>query len=333
MKNILTGITPSGSPHIGNYIGAIKPAILKSKETNDNYFYFLSDYHALIKCQSPELVNQYSIEVAVSWLCLGLDIDKVTFYRQSKVSQVTELAWILSCITPKGLLNRAHAYKSAVDINTSEQKDKDKNITMGLYSYPVLMAADILIFDSDIVPVGKDQVQHIEIARDIANYFNKKYKNIFSLPQAEVTSDDVLVGLDGRKMSKSYDNTIPLFSTEKVLKKRIMKIATNSLEPGEPKDHSTCSLFKIYKEFADKEEIETIKTRYKNGISWGEMKIILFEKVNSVLEQPRKKYQYYMDNLDEVEELLEKGEKKAKLLASKKIALIKDAIGLKKFSN
>jgi len=332
MKNILTGITPSGTPHIGNYIGAIKPAIEKSKSNNqNNYFYFLSDYHALVKCQDAKLVEQYSLEIAATWLALGLDTSKAFFYRQSRIEETTQLSWILTCLAPKGLLNRAHAYKALVDENISANKDKDKNITMGLFSYPILMAADILLFDTNLVPVGKDQVQHIEIARDLANYFNKTYEDILVLPEVDLACDDVLSGLDGRKMSKSYKNTIELFASEKELRKKIMKIATNSLAPGEAKDYNTCSLFKIYKEFASENEIEEIKKAYEEGIAWGEMKNILFEKINQTLSGAREKYKYFIENKHEVENILEAGEEKTRKIAKEKLDTIKYALGLRAF--
>ncbi|HBA32708.1 MAG TPA: tryptophan--tRNA ligase, partial [Gammaproteobacteria bacterium] len=252
----LTGITTTGTPHLGNYVGAIKPAIEASKNKNNQCFYFLADYHALIKCQDPALVRQSRMEIAATWLALGLDVDTSVFYRQSDIPEIQELNWILSCVAAKGLLNRAHAYKALVAENeTSGTKDPDKGITMGLFCYPVLMAADILMFNANKVPVGKDQIQHIEMTRDIAARFNHIYGEFFTLPEAQVEeSAAVLSGLDGRKMSKSYNNTIPLFAPEKKLRKLIMKIKTNSLEPGEPKDHKTCTLFQIYSAFSSSSE-------------------------------------------------------------------------------
>ena len=235
---VLTGITTSGTPHLGNYVGAIRPAIEASRREDTESFFFLADYHALIKCQDPERVKQSRLEIAATWLACGLDTDKATFYRQSDIPEISELNWLLTCVTGKGLMNRAHAYKASVDENVNNGQDPDYGVTMGLFCYPVLMAADILAFNANKVPVGRDQIQHIEMARDIAARFNHLFGQHFLLPEAVVAEDDsaILKGLDGRKMSKSYNNTIPLFDTEKKLKKGINKIVTNLLEPGEPKD-------------------------------------------------------------------------------------------------
>ena len=244
-KTVLTGITTSGTPHIGNYLGAIKPAINASQNDAFQSFFFLADYHALIKCQDPARVAQSSREIAATWLALGLDTDKATFYRQTDIPQITELSWILSCLTSKGLMNRAHAYKASVDANRDAgNPDLDDGVTMGLFSYPVLMAADILMFNADIVPVGKDQIQHIEMARDVAGRFNHAYEPLFALPEAQVEEATQLIpGLDGRKMSKSYDNTIPLFCSSDQLRKLINQIVTDIKAPGEPKDPDNSTLF------------------------------------------------------------------------------------------
>ncbi|MDD5115035.1 MAG: tryptophan--tRNA ligase, partial [Methylobacter sp.] len=273
---VLTGITTTGTPHLGNYVGAIRPAIAASKNANTSPFYFLADYHALIKCQEPERVRQSSLEIAATWLALGLDTSNAVFYRQSDVPEIMELTWMLTCVTAKGLMNRAHAYKAAVaenEENSDAGNDPDKGINMGLFSYPILMAADILMFNANKVPVGKDQIQHIEMARDIAARFNHIYGEHFALPEAVVDENGAtLAGLDGRKMSKSYNNTIPLFEPEKKLRKLINKIKTNSLEPGEPKETEGCTLFSIYQAFATPVEVAEIRRRYAEGIAWGEMK-------------------------------------------------------------
>src|SRR5690554_1692033 len=253
---VLTGITTTGIPHLGNYAGAIRPAIESSNTGNAESFFFLADYHALIKCQEPERVHESALAVAATWLASGLDPDKVVFYRQSDIPEVAELSWILSCVAAKGLMNRAHAYKAVVQENVeANAADPDKGVTMGLFSYPVLMAADILMFNATHVPVGKDQLQHLEMTRDIGQRFNHLFGETFVMPEAVVDeSTMVLKGLDGRKMSKSYNNTIPLFESETKLRKLIMKIKTNSLEPGEPKDPDTCTLFGIYSAFAKPDE-------------------------------------------------------------------------------
>lgn len=328
-KTVLTGITTSGTPHLGNYIGAIKPAIEASKDERANSYLFLADYHALIKCQDPKRVQQSTLEVAATWLALGLDTDNVTFYRQSDIPEITELNWLLNCVCAKGLLNRAHAYKAMVDINTEQGNDPDKAITMGLFNYPVLMAADILMFNGSHVPVGKDQIQHIEMARDMAGRFNHLYGEHFVLPEAVVSEDSaVLEGLDGRKMSKSYDNTIPLFLPEKQFRKAIMKIVTNSLEPGEPKDPDTSTVFSIYKAFATPEQTQAMRQAYENGIAWGEAKQVLFELLNAELAEPREKYMALMDNPSEVESALQQGAQCAREYASSFMGQLRKAVGI-----
>jgi len=255
-KRILTGITTTGTPHIGNYIGAIRPAVELSSN-NDESFFFLADYHSIIKNQDSLSIKESVKDIALAWLSCGLDPKKTCFYRQSDVPEIMELTWILNCVTAKGLMNRAHAYKAATALNDN---DPDKGITMGLFSYPVLMAADILMFDSTHVPVGSDQMQHLEMTRDIAARFNHLYKPLFTLPEPIIDNDEKVVpGLDGRKMSKSYNNVIPLLGSDKKLKKSIMKIVTNSLEPGEPKNPNDCTLFELYKYFANADEINEFK--------------------------------------------------------------------------
>jgi tryptophanyl-tRNA synthetase len=328
-QRVLTGITPSGTPHLGNYVGAIRPAIEASRLEEVESFYFLADYHALIKSQDPESVRQSSKEVAATWLALGLDTERSLFYRQSDIPEIPELTWILNCSAAKGLMNRAHAYKAAVQVNEDKSEDPDFGITMGLFSYPVLMAADILMFNSHKIPVGRDQIQHVEMARDIAQRFNHNYADLFTLPQAQIDdSVAVLLGLDGRKMSKSYGNTIPLFDTEKKLRKAINKILTNLQEPGEPKDPKSSTVFHIWEAFADSEQTENMKQRFAEGISWGDAKKALFELVNSELAAPRERYNELMANPDYIEAELLKGAERAREQSSQLIGKVRAAVGL-----
>ena len=331
---VLTGITTTGTPHLGNYVGAIRPAIAASKDQNVKPFYFLADYHALIKCQEPDRVKRSSLEIAATWLALGLDTDNAVFYRQSDVPEIMELTWILTCVTGKGLMNRAHAYKAAVaDNEQGGENDPDKGITMGLFSYPILMAADILMFNAAKIPVGRDQVQHIEMARDIAGRFNHAYGNHFVLPEAVLDENcATLLGLDGRKMSKSYDNTIPLFEPEKKLRKLINKIKTNSLEPGEPKDPETCTLFSIYQSFANAEEVAQIRQRYAEGIGWGEMKQVLFEHINAQVAPARERYDALMEQPDHIEQQLQEGASKARAISVPFIKTLRQAVGINRIS-
>ncbi len=332
MKNadFLTGITTSGTPHLGNFVGAIRPAVKTSKDKNLMSYYFLADLHSLIKCQNPERVKKSTLEIAAAWIALGLDTDNCVFYRQSDIPEIPELTWILTCITSKGLMNRAHAYKANIDENKNAgNKEMDQNISMGLFSYPILMAADILMFNAKNVPVGKDQIQHLEMTRDIAHKFNHQYKDMFTYPQVVVDeSSSVLSGLDGRKMSKSYNNTIPLFDTEKRLRKLIMKIKTNSQEPDEPKDYNKCTLFSIFEAFATKKEVETMKKRYTQGIAWGKMKQELFEYINEILEKPRAQYNELISSPGDIENILIKGKEKAREYSAPFLSKIKKAVGI-----
>jgi tryptophanyl-tRNA synthetase len=328
---VLTGITTTGTPHLGNYVGAIRPAIAASSNPEVDSFYFLADYHSIIKCQDPRRVNRSSLEVAATWIALGLDTERSIFYRQSDIPEILELTWILSCVTAKGLMNRAHAYKAAVAENDAGgSKDPDKGITMGLFCYPILMAADILMFKANRVPVGKDQIQHLEMARDIAARFNHLYGSIFVLPEVEINARAaVLSGLDGRKMSKSYNNTIPLFAPEKKLRQLIMKITTNSLPPEVPKDPETCTLFQIYQAFANAEETAALRRRYANGIGWGEMKQMLFAYLNAHLAEPRQRYADLIGNPDHVERLLVRGAEKARAHSRPFLDEIRRAVGIR----
>ena len=337
-KRILTGITPTGIPHLGNYVGAIRPAIRSIQNSDDEAFFFLPDYHGIVKCYDPTIIHASSKANAATWIACGLDPERVTFYRQSDVPEIAELAWILNCSCPKGLMNRAHAYKAAVDANIEkEDVDADQGITMGLFDYPVLMAADILMFNATHVPVGRDQVQHIEMARDIAGTFNHKYKPLFTLPSAVVDEDiPLLTGLDGRKMSKSYGNTIPLFgdgnpqvSPEKQMEKAIMKIVTNSQLPDEPKDADNSAIFEIYKAFATPDEIAAMREQFATGIGWGDAKQALFEKINDEIAPFRARYEELMANPKELEEILQMGAQKARRHSRKQLDKTRRAIGIR----
>ncbi len=334
-KIVLTGITTSGTPHLGNLVGAIRPAIESSNKDSTSSFLFLADYHSLIKSQDPVLTHNSSFEIAAAWLACGLRPETVTFYRQSDVPEIMELAWILSCITAKGLMNRAHAYKAAIGSNQEQGiSDLDKGIFMGLFNYPILMAADILAFNADEVPVGGDQKQHLEMTRDIAARFNHLYGEIFTLPKALISEDTgVLPGVDGQKMSKSYNNTIPIFTEEKALLKMVRKIKTNSLEPGVPKDPDTCSVFKLYKAFASKSETEDLELRYRAGIGWGDAKNILFERLNADLRPLRENYKEIIDDRAKLETTLKEGAIKARGIASKLIEDVRHAVGIQSFVN
>ena len=326
-KRILTGITTTGTPHIGNYLGAIKPSLNLATE-NPESFFFLADYHALIKNKDSQNIKESVKNVALAWLSSGLDTDRSYFYRQSDIKEVTELSWILSTITAKGLMNRAHAYKAATAENKS---DEDKGINMGLFSYPILMATDILIFNSTHVPVGADQLQHLEMTRDIAQRFNHLYKSIFNIPEAIVQEDGKVVpGLDGKKMSKSYNNIIPLLSDEKTLKKSIAKIVTNSLEPGEPKETENCTVFNLFSHFASRQEQEEFKAAYKDGISWGDAKNKLFEAVNSELSPIRERFNELSKDNNLVNDLLDAGAKKVKPLAQDMLGEVRELVGISK---
>ena len=332
-QRVLTGITTTGTPHLGNYVGAIRPAIQASLDPSQDSFFFLADYHALIKCQDPGLVQQSSKEIAATWLALGLDTDKAVFYRQSDIPEITELTWVLCCNAAKGLMNRAHAYKAAVQANEEAGEDPDYGITMGLFSYPVLMAADILMFNAEKIPVGRDQIQHVEMARDIAQRFNHNFANVFTLPEAVVGEDvSVLQGLDGRKMSKSYNNTIPLFQTEKQLKKSINKIKTNLLEPGEPKDPDDSTVFQVWAAFASSEETARMRGDFDNGIAWGEAKKQLFELVNGELAHARENYNRVMEDPGYIESTLQKGAERAREHSASLLRKVREAVGISRIS-
>lgn len=328
-QRVLTGITTTGTPHLGNYVGAIRPAVAASRDHSVESYFFLADYHALIKCQDPDLVRQSSKEIAATWLALGLDTEHAVFYRQSDITEIPELAWILGCNAAKGLMNRAHAYKAAVAANEEAGEDPDFAVTMGLFSYPVLMAADILMFNANQVPVGRDQIQHIEMARDIASRFNHNFESVFTLPEAVVADDGaVLQGLDGRKMSKSYNNTIPLFQTEKQLRKSINKIKTNLLEPGEPKDPDDSTVFQLWAAFATPQQTLDMREAFAAGIAWGEAKKQLFELINEELAPARERYMQLMEQPDEIEAVLQRGAERARVESRKLMGRIRNAVGI-----
>ena len=327
----LTGITTTGTPHIGNYVGAIRPGIEASRDLSMKHFYFLADYHSLAKNEDPDRIGRSTLEIAAAWLALGLNTEHAYFYRQSDIPEIPELTWILHGMTAKGLMNRAHSYKAAVQANADGgANDPDKGVTMALYSYPILMAADILMFRSTRVPVGQDQKQHVEMARDIAQRFNHHYGEIFVLPEAVIGENTaVLKGLDGRKMSKSYNNTIPLFAEEKRLRKLIMKIKTDSLEPGEPKEPADSTLYDIYRAFATPAETAAIERRYAEGIAWGEMKEVLFEYINEHIKPARDEYRRLIADPAVVEAELVKGAERARALAAPYLAEIRAAVGIR----
>jgi tryptophanyl-tRNA synthetase len=328
-KISLTGIKPTGTPHLGNYLGAIQPGIELSASYRS--FYFIADYHALNSIRDPRILRTYSYEVAAAWLACGLDPEKVTFYRQSRVPETFELATMLSCFTPKGLMNRAHAYKACLARNQEAGKDPDDGVNIGLYTYPVLMAADILLFDADVVPVGKDQFQHVEMAADIAQAFNFNYEGEhLRVPEPLYRAEShTVVGLDGQKMSKSYNNTISLFAPSKQLRSTIMKIVTNSQSVEEPKDPDTCSIFALYKLFGTPDETAALRERYlAGGMGWGHAKQALYEKLESVISPIREKYEALMADPSVIDRLLNQGAEKARALAANKLVTLRKVVGV-----
>jgi tryptophanyl-tRNA synthetase len=332
---ILTGITTTGTPHLGNYAGAIRPAIVASRQSDADSFYFLADYHALIKCDDPLRIQRSRLEIAATWLAAGLDVDRVTFYRQSDIPEIPELTWLLTCVAAKGLLNRAHAYKASVDKNVETGDDPDAGITMGLYSYPVLMAADILMFNAHQVPVGRDQIQHVEMARDIGQRFNHLFgngKEFFVMPEALIEeSVATLPGLDGRKMSKSYDNTIPLFSSGKEMKDAISRIVTDSRLPGEAKDPDNSHLFTLYQAFASKEQSAEFRADLLQGLGWGDAKQRLFQLLDSELGEARENYHRLIERPADLEDILLAGAEKARRTATPFLGELREAVGLRSF--
>ncbi len=326
----LTGITTTGTPHLGNFVGSIRPSVAASLKHGVQSFYFLADYHALIKCEDPVRIQRSTLEIAASWLAAGLDPQRVMFYRQSDIPEIPELTWLLTCVTGKGLLNRAHAYKAAQDKNAAAGREGDDGVTAGLFMYPVLMGADILMFKAHKVPVGRDQVQHIEMARDMGASFNHLYGEHFVLPEA-VIDDNVatLPGLDGRKMSKSYDNTIPLFSSREQLKKLIGGILTDSRAPGEPKETEGSALFQIYQAFATEEETTALRKAYTDGIAWGDAKQVLFERVDQVVAPMREQYEALIADPARIEATLLAGAERARQVATPFLRELRAAVGLR----
>ena len=331
---VLTGITTSGTPHLGNYAGAIRPAIAASHAPGVESFYFLADYHALIKVIDPARVQRSTLEIAATWLACGLEPDKVWFYRQSDIPEIPELTWLLTCVAGKGLLNRAHAYKAAVDQNRAQGEDDDAAISAGLFMYPVLMAADILLFNANQVPVGRDQVQHIEMARDFGQRFNHLYGEHFTLPEAVIEAQvATLPGLDGRKMSKSYDNTIPLFAPRATLKKLIASIVTDSRAPGEAKNADTSNVFSLYRAFASSEETAAMRAAFDDGIGWGDAKQALFARIDAELAPLREKYEMLIAKPAEIEAILRDGAQRLRAKHATPLLLqLREAVGLRDLS-
>jgi len=329
---VLTGITTSGTPHLGNYAGAIRPAITASTQSGTDAFYFMADYHALIKCDDPARVARSRLEIAATWLAGGLDPERVTFYRQSDIPEIPELCWLLTCVTAKGLMNRAHAYKASVDQNTAKGVDPDDGINMGLFSYPILMAADILMFNAHKVPVGRDQIQHLEMARDIAQRFNHLYgRDYFVLPEVVIEEEvATLPGLDGRKMSKSYNNTIPLFEGgAAALRAAVMRIVTDSRQPGESKDAEASHLYTIYRAFATPAESAAFRAQLEGGMGWGDAKQALCDRLERDLAPMRERYQELMANPGRIEDILQAGAQKARKLAVPFMEELRQAVGLR----
>ncbi len=329
----LTGITTTGTPHLGNFVGSIRPSVEASRRPGVQSFYFLANYHALIKCEDPARIQRSTLEIAASWLAAGLDPAHVVFYRQSDIPEIPELNWLLSCVTGKGLLNRAHAYKASQDKNQAAGREADDGVTAGLFMYPVLMAADILMFKAHKVPVGRDQVQHIEMARDIAASFNHLYGEHFVAPEAAIDEHvATLPGLDGRKMSKSYDNTIPLFAPREQLRRLIQGMLTDSRAPGEPKDTEGSALFQIYQAFATEAETAALRQRFAEGIAWGDAKQVLFERVDAVVAPMRERYEHLMAHPAEIEETLLAGAERARAVATPFLRELRAAVGLRSLS-
>ncbi len=335
---VLTGITTTGTPHLGNYVGAIRPAVAASRQPGVESFFFLADYHALIKCDEPARIERSRLEIAATWLAAGLDPQRVFFYRQSDIPEIPELTWLLTCVTPKGLMNRAHAYKAAADANLEAGEDVDAGVTMGLFSYPILMAADILMFNAHQVPVGRDQVQHLEMARDIAARFNHLFgagREHFVLP--EVVIDEqvaTLPGLDGRKMSKSYDNTIPLFDGgSKGLQAALARVVTDSKLPGEPKDPDSAHLVTIYEAFADAAERAQFRGDLKAGLGWGDAKQRVFERLERDIAPMRARYEELIAHPARIEDTLMEGARKARAIAAPFLLQLREAVGLRRMTS
>ena len=334
---VLTGITTTGIPHLGNYCGAIRPTVRASRRAGTEGYYFLADYHALIKCDDPATIQRSTLEIAASWIASGLDPETVTFYRQSDIPEIPELTWFLTCVTGKGLLNRAHAYKAMLDKNAASGAEPDDGVSAGLFMYPVLMAADILMFRAHQVPVGRDQVQHIEMARDMASSFNHLYgggQELLTLPEVVLEeSVATLPGLDGRKMSKSYGNTIPLFAPRAELKRLIAGIVTDSRAPGEAKSTEGSAIFQIYQAFASPEETAAFAQAYADGIGWGDAKQQLFERIDAEVAPLRERYEALMAKPGEIEAILRDGAARLRVQhATPMLRQLREAVGLRDLS-
>jgi tryptophanyl-tRNA synthetase len=328
-KICLTGIKPTGIPHLGNFLGAIRPSLELANSGNYEGFFFIADYHSLTTVHRPEVLRDYIDEIAACWLALGLDPNTVTLYQQSQIPEILELNWILACVGAKGLMNRAHAYKAIVQDNLENGRDQDQGVNMGIFTYPILMSADILFLRSNIVPVGADQLQHIEIARDLAQGFNHLYGDVMTVPEALVREEGgVIPGLDGRKMSKSYGNTIPLFLPEKQLQKLINKIKTDSTEPSVPKNPDDSLIFDLFSRFANEKEIADLREWYLRGIGWGEAKAELFKVVNRELTGPREIYNEYMADRSKIKKVLDLGTERVRPRASEFLKEVKRAVGV-----
>ncbi len=334
---VLTGITTTGTLHLGNYVGAIRPAIAASRAPGVESFYFMADFHALIKCDEPDRIARSSRAIAATWLAAGLDPERVTVYRQSDIPEIPELTWLLTCVTAKGQMNRAHAYKAAVDAAVAAGEEPDAHVTMGLFSYPVLMAADILMFNAHQVPVGKDQVQHIEMTRDIAQRFNHLFgqgRELFTLPEAVTDAEmELLPGLDGRKMSKSYDNVIPLFEGgAQALKDAVARIVTDSKLPGEPKEPEGQALVTIYDAFATPEQRAAFRAALRGGLGWGEAKQQLVALIEGQIGPMRARYDDLMAHPEQLEAILQAGAAKARAIAGPFLKQLREAVGLRPYT-
>ena len=321
MARILTGIQSTGTPHLGNILGALMPAIEMSKDEKNNSFLFIADMHSLTKIKDGATLRHNTYSTAATWLAFGLDIEKTVFYRQSDVPQVTELSWYLSCFFPFQRLTLAHSFK--------DKADRLEDVNSGLFTYPMLMAADILLYDAEIIPVGKDQEQHIEMTRDVASRFHAKMGETFVLPKAEIQKETMLIpGTDGAKMSKSKGNIINIFLPEKKLRKQIMSIETDSTPLEDPKDWTTCNCFAIYSLLASEAEITTMKANYTNGnYGYGHAKQALFELILKTFKTQRERYDFYMNNLNKIDEALAKGAEKAKLIADVVLERVRGKVG------
>ena len=325
-KIVLTGIKPTGMPHFGNYIGALKPMIESAK--TQKTIMFIADLHALNTIYDPKTVREHTYQAAAIMMALGIDLNNTLMFRQSDVEQIYQLNTLLMNVTPKGLMNRAHSYKAAMDKNIANGVDVDAGVNMGLYTYPILMSADILLYGADIVPVGADQKQHVEFARDIAGHFNAIYGETFKLPEPVIGKESGLIpGLDGRKMSKSYDNTIPLMAPENELKKKIMRIITDSKTPEESKNPDESTIFQLYKHFATEPEIAEFADMFRRGgMGYGTAKTILFDKINGAIKDARTEYERLMENKHEIDAVLNHGAQQAKQIAERMMQRVKKAM-------